>query len=365
MAAPQVPIQQVPIQQVPIQQVPGGYDLLDEDKMQENFLNEINFWDFYGDSSTVFMNSISGKRQIAHAFSRKHLIGTYFERLPIEIIEIIFEWERQLEISQDYIFYTELYFSDDDSVIETARHLRPTRTQRELIATSGEVTGLDVVQTSLGDTFGRRVWKNNTAARIAREFRKMVNSFNDDKPKAIDQMFKLITKHMMWIVHHSYICDWNSFMRVIYQKQTEFEERMTMYEFFDEYNDEIPKNMKTLEQRAPVWENLIKIRFFLEQYVPYALLSQGECFHNAANDVVETQDHIKTTLFEIYMITGVHPNRIDIQKAREFEMKLYAPKYYHETYENYMKLRSGRRLIPKGELPEFYWSAGKYIQRFL
>ena len=360
MAAPQVQFQQVPIQQVP-----GGYDVLDEDKMQENFLNEINFWDFYGDSSTVFMNSISGKRQVTHAIIRKHLGGTYFEFLPMELIEMIFELERQLEISQDYKFYTELYFSDDDAVIETARHLRPTRTQRELIATSGEVTGLDVVQTPLGHTFGRRVWKNNTAARIAREFRRMVYSFNEDKPKAIKQLFHLITKHMMWIVHHSYLCEWNRFMRVIYQKQSEFEHRLAMYEVSDEYKEEIPKNMKTPEQRAPVWENLIKIRFFLEQYVPYALLSQGDCFHNAANDVVQTQDHIKTTLFEIYMITGVHPNSIDIQKAREFEMKLYAPKYYQETYENYMKLRSGRRLIPKGELPEFYWCAGKYIQRFL
>ena len=65
------------------------------------------------------------------------------------------------------------------------------------------------------------------------------------------------------------------------------------------------------------------------------------------------------------MMTGVHPNSIDFQKAREFEMKLYAPKYYHETYDNYMKLRSGRRLVPSGELPKFYWSAGKYIQRFI
>lgn len=350
--------------QIPVQQVHGGYDFVDEDEMQDRFIDEIKVWDFYADSSTVLMNTIGGKRKMAHTICRKHLGGTYFEILPLELIEIIFEWERQLEISRDYKFYKEIYFSDEESVIETARHLRPTRTQREHIATTGEVTGLDVMQTPLGHTFGRRIWKNNTAARIAREFRKMVYSFNKDKPKAIHQLFKLITKHMMWIVHHSYLCEWNNFMRVIYRKQAEFEERMTIYELFDEYKDEIPQNMKTPEQRAPVWENLAKTKYFLEQYVPYALLSQSDTFHAAERENILT-DSLDHTLFEIYMMTGVHPNSINFQKAREFEMKLYAPKYYHETYENYMKLRSGRRLVPSGELPKFYWCAGKYIQRFI
>ena len=67
----------------------------------------------------------------------------------------------------------------------------------------------------------------------------------------------------------------------------------------------------------------------------------------------------------IYKLTKKHPNDIDLREAREFEMKTYAPKYYRKTYENYMKLRSGRRLIPVGERPEFYWCAGKYIQRFV
>ena len=348
--------------QLQAQQVPGGYDF---GKMQKKFIDELKVWDFYGDSSTVFMNTVEGKREMTHAISRKHLGGTYFEWLPMELIELIFDWERRLEISEDYVFYTEIYFSDEDSVIETARHLRPTRTQRYLAETTGEVTGLDALQTPLGNTFGRRIWKNNTAARVAREFRKMVNSFNKDKPRAIGQLFELITKYMMWIVNHSYLCEWNSFMQVIYQKQTEFEERMTMYELFDEYKDEIPQNLETPEQRAPVWENLAKTKYFLEHYVPYALLSHSDVFHAAANDTVESQDHVDATLFEIYTMTGVHPNSIDIQKAREFEMKLYAPKYYHETYENYMKLRSGRRVIPSGELPEFYWCAGKYIQRFI
>ena len=349
------------------QQVPGGYDLVDEDAMQKKFIDEINDWDFYGDSSTIYMygNWSIGKRLSAHATFGKHLHGTYFEWLPMELIELIFEWERRLEISADYVFYTDYYFSDDDSVIETARHLRPTHKQRYHAEITGEVTGLDVIQTPLGNTFGRRIWKNNTAACIAREFRKMVYSFNENKPQAIDQMSKLITKNMIWIVNHSYLCDWNNFMRVIYQKQSDFEERMTMYELFDEYKDELPKNMETPKQRAPVWENLANTKYFLEQYVPYALLSKSDAFHDAANDTVESQDHINTTLFEIYMMTGVHPNSIDLKKAREFEMKLYAPKYYDETYENYMKLRSGRRLIPSGEIPEFYWCAGKYIQRFI
>lgn len=352
--------------QVQFQEVPEEFDFLHED-MQDKFIDEINIWDFYGGSSTNFMNTASGKQKVAHTISKKHFTGTYFEWLPMELIEMIFEEERKLEIAHDYMFYTEIYFSDEDSVIYTARHLRPTRKQFKLIETIGEVKGLDILQTPIGDTFGRRIWKNNTAAHIAREFRKMVFTFHDNKPQAIEQMLKLITKYMLWIVNHSYIYEWNSFMRVIYCKQTELEERLAMYEvFYEEYKeDEIPKNMETPEQRAPVWENLAKIKYFLEQYVPYTLLSQSDSFQYAANAQMASHNHVNTTLFEIYMMTEVHPNSIDIQKAREFEMELYAPKYYHETYEKYMKLRSGRRLIPSGELPEFYWCAEKYIQRFI
>lgn len=345
------------------QEVPGGFDFLEEmHTRQEKFIDSINIWDFYGDSSTIFMNTAAGKRHLVHAIFQKYLRGTYFEWLPMELVEIIFDCERRLEFSADYVFYTDYYFSEEDSVIETTRHLRPTREQREQIRSSGEVTRLDVIQTPLGDTFGRRILKNNTAALIAHDFSKMVLSFKENWATSIGNMFQLLTKHMLWIIHHSYLHEWESFMRVIYRKQWEFEEHMSF--FIREYG-EIPQELMTPDNHDQVWENLLKSKYFLEEYVPYALLSQSDSFHAAVNNQMELQGHVDTTLFDIYMITGVHPNTIDLRKAREFEMEIYAPKYYHETYKNYMKLRSGRRLIPKGELPEFYWCAGKYIQRFI
>ena len=348
----------------PFQQVPGGFDFVDPMTAQENFIDEINVWDFYGDSSTVFMNSIYGKRLSTHTMMNKDLRNTYFMWLPLELIESIFEWERQIEIVDDKAFYETYYFTDEDSVIETVRHLRPTRAQRKLAIETGNVTGLDAIQTPLGHTFGRRVWKNNTAAFIARDFRNLVDTFNKNKATSIDYLFNLISKHLLWIVHHSYLSEWYSFMRVIYMKQIEFEERLAMYDLFD-YEGEMPKELATPEQRASVWEKLLKIKYFLAHYVPYSILSQSDVLYNAANSQVSSNNNINTMLFDVYMMTGVHPNSINLQKAREFEMELYAPKYYHETYENYMKLRSGRRLIPEGKKPEFYWCAGKYIQRFI
>lgn len=346
-------------------QVPGGFDFDEEETKQKCFIETIDDWYFYGNSSTVFMSTTRGKRQMARAMMRKELCDTYFEWLPIEIVDTIFEWERKIEMRIDLLFYTHHYFSSDDSNVKTGRHLRPTRTQRELARSTGDISGLDIIQTPLGDIFGRRIWKNNTAGLVATAFRKMVLSFDDNKAAGIHTMLKLISKYMLWIVHHSYLYEWNSFMRVIYQKQAEFEERLAMYDAFD-YKDTIPKEIATPEQRAPVWESLLKIRYFLEQYVPYALLSQSDGFYSVANSHEEArQDHIIRTLFEIYEMTGVHPNNIDLNEAREFEMKLYAPKYYHETYENYMKLRSGRRIIPSGEVPKFYWCAENYIQRFV
>ena len=93
MAAPVEP--PAPPAQIPVQQVHGGYDFVDEDEMQERFIDEINIWDFYADSSTVYMNTVRGKRKMTHTICRKHLGGTYFDKLPLELIELIFEWERQ------------------------------------------------------------------------------------------------------------------------------------------------------------------------------------------------------------------------------------------------------------------------------
>ena len=343
-------------------QVYGGFNFISRDSLKDNFVDRINIWDFYNDSSTIYMNSVKGKRMIAHAMS-KQLNGTYFDWLPLELVEIIFEFERHIEITMDRQFYIR-YFSDDDSLILTGRHLRPNHAQRQQIQVTGEVTGLDIIETPLGNVFGRRIRKNNTGALVTRDFQRMISSFDKNKAVGISNLLKLITKYMMWIVNHSYLCEWNAFMRVIYRKQSEFEERLALYEVSEMW-DEMPKEMDTPEKRAPVWENLLKIKYFLEQYVPFKLLSQSDAFHYVVNNNLPPQDHVNTTLFEIYMMTGVHPNSIDLNKAREFEIELYAPKYYKETYSNYTKMRSGRRLIPEGEKPEFYWCAGKYIQRFL
>ena len=155
---------------------------VDDDEMtHENFMDYINTWDFYGDSSTTYMHSIEGKRHSANMMLKTFLSGTYFERLPLELVQMIFEYDRQNEINMDRMYYMNHYFTPSETDTECARFLRPTREQHERALQTGDVTYLTAIQTPLGVTFGRRILKNNTAGRINYAFRAMFKTMKQNK----------------------------------------------------------------------------------------------------------------------------------------------------------------------------------------
>ena len=55
---------------------------------------------------------------------------------------------------------------------------------------------------------------------------------------------------------------------------------------------------------------------------------------------------------------------INVDDIYEFELRTYASDYYYTVYQNHTKLRNGKRLIPKGENPRFYWVGDTYVPKF-
>ena len=330
-----------------------------------DFVASVDTKKFYEHSSTNMMLSKKGKRQMTHSMLKyRKLEGTYFEWLPLELIEYIFEWERQLEIGNEINYFMKYYFTLEDTTISTIRHLRPTKRQRKML-NNGEVVLLDRIQIPYGDgdeyTYGRRIYKDNTASRVRNNFSRLTDDFYDmkDTCKWFDRQFKAITRDFMWVCHHSYMPSWRSFMSVIYKKHKDF-----LYSLDPKFNTYSSDSyFITEEHREKGKKKLEKHRFFLAHYLPYALLTHSDLFYDAVEEYVNPH-HIWVVLYSIFEWMGVHPNNIDLRKAKEFEMELYAPKYYKKTYQGYMKLRSGRRVIPLGERPRFYWCGGKYYMRF-
>lgn len=102
--------------------------------------------------------------------------------------------------------------------------------------------------------------------------------------------------------------------------------------------------------------------FFVEDYLPFRLLTRSNTFIEAYD--IRSREY-ESMLYNIYKVTGRHPHDINIREAYEFEMMMYAPDYYYDTYDQYMRLRSGKVVVPPGKIPVFYWSGGKYTQRFI
>ena len=108
-----------------------------------------------------------------------------------------------------------------------------------------------------------------------------------------------------------------------------------------------------------------RMKYFIESYIPFAMLVRSENYHNCRESKGLTFDHHKECLYNIFRETRMHPNDINVYDVYEFEMELYDPEYYFNTYLQYKRLRSGRLVIPRGEEPCFYWRGNTYTRRFI
>ena len=134
--------------------------------------------------------------------------------------------------------------------------------------------------------------------------------------------------------------------------------------FLEVFSAVHPPEFANIKEFDDIWEQICDIKYFLEHYIPYRLLTDSDMFYDSV-DMYVSPSHIFDLLFQIYIITDVHPNEIDLQEVKEFEMRIYAPDYFNNTYKNYNIIDDGSRAIPEGKEPKFYWSSGKYIQRFV
>lgn len=346
-----------------------GYDEadFDFDDKQDEFLNMINSDHFYDYSSVVQMTSPNGRQRMINSMMME-LQNTYFALLPIELINIIFEMERMMEIYGEMHYYSHIYFNDKNTRLKIERILRPTTKQRKLLQETGEVT--DLVHISQDDgtfVYGRAIWKNNIANQITSVFKEMCEAFEKNPADGIKKLFIMLKDHMLWICHHHHHCEWESLMIMIYTKCGDYYDRFSFWRIMQDKLQEAdiyPQEFASVEEFNVIWEQICDIKYFLEDYVPYRLLTDSDMFYDSI-DMYVSQCHIFDILFKVYTITDVHPNDIDLQEVREFEMSIYAQEYYTNTYKKYKTVRSGRRIIPEGKQPKFYWSSGRYIQRFV
>ena len=105
------------------------------------------------------------------------------------------------------------------------------------------------------------------------------------------------------------------------------------------------------------------MKYFITDYVPYVLLSRSVLFsvHNPEENVGNNYK----ILYYIKKKFNVHPNSINLEDVKEFEMYIYDSEYYLNIYSNYKKLRNGKIIIPRGQHPNFYWSGDKLIRAFV
>jgi hypothetical protein len=345
---------------------------IDNEGDYDYFTSTLYFSDYSDFSTTGYMTNPYNKRKVVQACLSECLAGTYFDWLPLELIEMIFEWERHRERTANHNYFYNYYFTQEETNYYHVRLQRPSKAE---LAKLGDPNGLrqpdtagftrvnvDATDPSSQKIWVRKIFPSGTGGDCYRAFLDLFASFNDDKVKGVDTMYKLYTKYLLWIVDHSYIPKWYSMfmsmLRKVYITYDDMEEIINHNPTFGCFGD--------LETATKVMEKIKSMKFIIENYLPYMILTRSDEYYKAIHDNEAIPDtFVDDVLYTIYSITHVHPNDIDMWGAYEFEMALHAPDYYLNVYKQYMTLRNGKIVIPPGKVPMFYWCAGKFVHRFV
>lgn len=321
----------------------------------DEFFDSIVYSRFYERSPDSFMMTNKGKRQLliymlgekqtsTQKKQKNILENTYFMWLPFELLLYIFELEAELEIHDDCL-YNESIFDNSNRNLIILHQLRAIKKTNRPI---------------------RNVYQQNEAGKVVTKITNLINDCHSKKHSHLYQIQKLYDftiNHMLWVCLQSYDPHWKNYMNAFYHK---------IYEYIKTVNI----NIKSKTPISKRWhantllkckDLLYKIFYFINEYIPYVLLSNPELKCMCVTDGRMIRNYfIEDLVYDIYCISAVHPNDIDVNKALEFEMSTYAPTYYQNTYLQYERDQKGVVLIPEGEKkPMFYWCAGKYIKRFI
>lgn len=323
----------------------------------DDFLETIHFNWFSSFSNSRYMMSKTGvKAATKTALKHKHFENTYLSWLPVEMIEQIMEMARQLEIKKDLAFYNN-NFSKEETYLNICYNLRVRPHQKAKMNAGEHTPCIGQIETFSGVNDAYIIYKKNQAAMCYQDLIGVTTSGVNDLA-GFAKLFRVIRKWMVWIYDHAYIEMWENIFVTILNKIYDLEEQLNELE----NGTRISENFSTPENIDNARFFLDNMLFFIEDYLPFRLLTRSYNLFEA-NDA-RSQEY-DSMLYTLYKITGKHPHDINIREAYEFEMMIYAPDYYYDTYDQYMRLRSGKVVVPPGKIPVFYWSGGKYIQRFI
>ena len=323
-------------------------------------INHGNFWynsplcnAMYGYSDDQF-----GKALLVNAK------GTYFERLPYELILKIMEMVRILLDKYERSFFNE-YFDEKNSCVVVLRSLRITKKQQLEIDGSNisKHPGIKILETPIGNTMMRKIHFRNAASECYYYVANViVSGSNGIGLKELKEIYRMMSVWMIWMCDHYNIRCWERLVNTIINKVYEF--HRCVKRLLDDI-DKPTLKLPTKVEMSEAYDITSRMKYFIESYIPYAMLVRSDNYHNSRKDNGFTVNDHKECLYSIFGETRMHPNDINVDDAYEFEMELYDPEYYYNTYLQYKRLRSGRLLIPKGEKPCFYWCGNTYTRRFI
>jgi hypothetical protein len=317
----------------------------------DDYHESIDILKFFEGSNTEFaMSRVCARQVVAGMVQKGDFVKTYFRLLPIEMIEFIFEMAGKLMECDEYTFY-KTYFSPE----QTQRHILRQMRVRPGVS---DVTGtryIDVA-TPIGTIKCRNIYADNAMNKCQTAFSKVVE--NGIKTiEGITLMKTTMEQWFLWICDHAYSNHWDRFMRVFVKKIYDSEQTLWALQ-----NHELRlSNFSTEEQICELEHVIRQMKYFVEYYVPYALLTRSQAYYTTHPNM----ESYSKVLFNLFKITGVYPDTIDLDEVYEFEMETYAPEYYFDIYLEYPVAENGVRAIPPGEKPIFYWRGDEYIRTFV
>ena len=318
--------------------------------------------DFCSQSNNSYAMSKDGWKNILYSMFDTITNNTYLGRIPKEIIEIIFEMVRQLDRDSELRFYKN-YISRSETHGIVLRTLRASKKDCENAICDKRIK-IHSRETLLGTISERYIYKQNTG-RMCHNTLVQILMKGVDTVSGLELFYKMIKDWMVWICFHSYIPEWERLSILIMEKIYEFNNGI-----YDIYIGKVKKDgFKTRKDIERANEITTDAVYFIENYLPYNLLTHGELFYEVYHRdeiVLKYYDNpLAKILYNIYTVTNVDPDSINIDEAYEFEMELYAPDYHRDVFKKYMRLRNGKIIIPKGKIPCFYWHNEKYRKAFI
>lgn len=326
----------------------------------EHYKSSIGDWSQHFNKDATQINSeLCIKCYRSNAIkTRQELVGTLFDMLPFEIFEYIIALRTQLLNLDDYNHYM-FSFRENESKPNLLRYLRPNQEQKSRIESEKPTALVKDINTPLGNIKARAIYDNNMASQCYRDVGKAIE-MGVGTLEGLKNYQTCVYKWMLWIADHSYMSCWNRLMETIIRKVLEFDRDIYYMSI-----DTNPNKFGDADKLLLAIDIVKDMRYLVEVYLPYTLLTRPPSFFKAREDSGIEIDSYYRTLYNIYQITRIHPISIYIPDVKEFEMAVYAHDYYYDTYQKHTRLRNGKIVIPKGENPDFYWIGDKYIRHFI